>query len=405
VAKNEINFSKARIDSLPLSAQGERATYHDTKTRGLQLRVTSSGIKTFSVFRWVGSRPERITLGRYPDLSVDQARRKAAEANAAIARGENPAEGKRAVRAEPTLGYVFDEYLEGHAKLHTKTWPDMEANFRRYLSGWKARRLSTIRKTDVQRLHSDIGRKRGRYAANRALELLRATINWGIDKKIVNRKLLEDSENPAHGVEPFREKTRERFLQSDELPRFFRALAEKPNETIRDYIMISLLTGARKSNVLEMRWEHVNLERATWYIAETKNGEAQTIPLTPEAVAILTHGKPAEPATFVFPGPGKGGHLIEPKKGWKRILTRGGLKDLRLHDLRRTLGSWQAATGASLPIIGKSLGHKDVSTTAIYARLNLDPVRKAMETATSAMLAAAGVAPDAEVIELRHNKS
>jgi len=80
--------------------------------------------------------------------------------------------------------------------------------------------------------------------------------------------------------------------------------------------------------------------------------------------------------------------MMEPKSGWKRILTRAGLQDLRIHDLRRTLGSWQAATGSSLHIIGKSLNHKNPSTTAIYAQLNIDPVRKSVEAASEAIMKA-----------------
>ena len=96
---------------------------------------------------------------------------------------------------------------------------------------------------------------------------------------------------------------------------------------------------------------------------------------------------------------------MEPKKGWKRILERAGIEDLRIHDLRRTLGSWQAKTGASLAIIGKSLNHKNQSTTAIYARLDLDPVRNSVNTATSAMLAAAGLKDSADVVKLKRQKS
>lgn len=96
------------------------------------------------------------------------------------------------------------------------------------------------------------------------------------------------------------------------------------------------------------------------------------------------------PSPFVFPSStSASGHLEEPKRGWQRIIERANIKDLRIHDLRRSLGSWQASTGASLSIIGKSLGHKNVATTAIYARLNLDPVRESVETATAAMLEAA----------------
>jgi len=98
---------------------------------------------------------------------------------------------------------------------------------------------------------------------------------------------------------------------------------------------------------------------------------------------------------------GKSGHLVNPKRGWNRILERAGIDDLRIHDLRRTLGSWQAKTGASLVTIGKSLNHKNPSTTAIYARLDLDPVRKSVNTATSAMMEAGGLKKTAEVVSLQ----
>src|SRR5262249_31447072 len=114
------------------------------------------------------------------------------------------------------------------------------------------------------------------------------------------------------------------------------------------------------------------------------------------------------PSPYVFPRQASvrkpdrnNGHVVELKHAWKRILKRAGLDGLWIHDLRRTLGSWQAATGASLAIIGKTLAHKNVSTTAIYARLNLDPVRGAMETATNAILVAAGVVTKKNVTRFR----
>jgi integrase len=190
------------------------------------------------------------------------------------------------------------------------------------------------------------------------------------------------------GIRKFPEKSRDRFLQASELPRFFKALNEEPNETLRDYIFISLLTGARRSNVLSMRWNELNLEQGTWKIPRTKTGDSQTVTLTTEAIEILKARKKETSSVFVFPGSGRTGHLVEPKTGWRRILERAGIKDLRIHDLRRTLGSWQAITGSSLPIIGKSLNHKNASTTQIYARLNLDPVRESVQKATVAMIKA-----------------
>ena len=108
----------------------------------------------------------------------------------------------------------------------------------------------------------------------------------------------------------------------------------------------------------------------------------------------------SEPSGFVFPGGTRSGHMWNPKKGWRRVLDRAGIADLRIHDLRRSLGSWQAKTGASLAIIGKSLGHKTASATMIYARLDQDPVREAQGRAIGAMLAAGKVNGSAEVASL-----
>ena len=219
--------------------------------------------------------------------------------------------------------------------------------------------------------------------------------------KAINEWRIWKGENPAHGITKFPEQSRERFLQSDELPKFFQAVAQEENKTIRDYVLMSLLTGARRSNVLAMRWADINFERMEWRIPMTKNGEPQTITLSSEAIEVLHNRKPLDGAEYVFTGNGKSGHLEEPKKGWKRILERAGIDNLRIHDLRRTLGSWQAKTGASLAIIGKSLNHKNQNTTAIYARLDLDPVRDSVNKATSAMMKAAGLKESNKVVKLK----
>ena len=143
-----------------------------------------------------------------------------------------------------------------------------------------------------------------------------------------------------------------------------------------------------------MKWSQIDFAGRIWFIPETKNGTAHMVPLAKEALAVLQRRR--ETCTvwdgYVFPAPSKYGHLVYPQSGWRRILKRAGISGLRLHDLRRTLGSWQAATGASLPIIGKTLNHKSPASTAIYARLSVEPVRKAVEAANAAILTAAGEA-------------
>ncbi len=391
----KFNFTKAAIESLAAPKKGWKY-YYDLKVQGLGIGVGSTSKKSFVLYRKINGSPERITLGRYPDLTIEQARGKASEINANIANGLNPADSVRISKIEMTLEDLFNEYMARTAAFNKR--PDKpKANYRLYLSQWKKRKLSSIKHEEVDRLHKKLGREKGKVTANIALKLLHVMYN-----KAINEWRIWKGENVAHGIKKFPEQSRDRFLQADELPIFFQALEEEPNETIRDYVLLSLLTGARKANVLSMQWKDISLERGEWRIEKTKNGTPQTVTLSPEALTVLSNRKPEAPTMFVFPGNGNSGHLIEPKKGWKRILARAGIEDLRIHDLRRTLGSWQAKTGASLTIIGKSLNHKNQNTTAIYARLDLDPVRDSVNTATSAMMVAAGLKTGSDVVQLTH---
>jgi integrase len=394
----KFNFTKADIDVLPLPQKGKRDTYQDTKVNGLHLRISATGIKTFSVFKRIkGGNPERITLGRFPDMTIDQARRKTMEINLAIADGRNPAEAKRKLKSELLFGDLFAEYIERHSKPKKKTWTEDLEKYKNYIEKpLGKRKLSDIDRAAVSLIHSNITKAGHPIAANRILALISSVFGWAISAGLWEN-------NPAIGIRRNKERSRDRFIQSDELPRFFQALSEEPNETIRDYILISLLTGARRSNVCSMRWQDINFERAEWRIEATKNDTPQTVTLSPEAIEVLQNRK-SDDSEFVFPGTGKSGHLQEPRKGWERILKCAGIKDLRLHDLRRTLGSWQAKTGASLAIIGKSLNHKNQNTTAIYARLDLDPIRDSVNTATSAMLAAGGLTKPGEIVQFKKKK-
>lgn len=203
-----------------------------------------------------------------------------------------------------------------------------------------------------------------------------------------------EGKNPATGIERFKEASGERFLSPEELKRFLTALSGKTEQLWRDFFLMLLFTGARRSNVQAMAWEDVSIDRGLWRIPneESKSGEPLLVVLPPPAVAILKRrAKDANGSDWVFASTGKTGHVTEPKKAWNELLTRAKIDDFRLHDLRRTLGSWLACAGVSLPIIGKALGHKSQAATQVYARLDKMPVREAVTTTTTAMLTASRV--------------
>lgn len=381
-AKNKFNFTIKQLQDVPLPKGEKRNFFYDMLVPGLALSVTATGAKTFYVYKKIQGKPEKIMLGRYPETTIEQARKKAHEILTAISGGENPQEQLREFKNQLTFGEVFDRYMSDYAIPRCEGWKETERNFERYLSSFRNRKVSTIKRAEVQIHFNRLGCEKGRPTANRALDIARATWYWG--KKLGYL----DGDNPFTGIERFKVQSRERFLLPDEMERFMIALKESPQD-VQDYVMLSLLFGARQANILGMRWDQINLDLNIWRIPKTKNGNSHTLPITDEIrpILIARHEK-RRSDEWVFPSDGRTGHLVEPKSAWKTLMERAKLQDLRMHDLRRTLGSYLALTNHGLPIIGKVLGHKSPVSTQIYARLADDPVRQAMDVAHKRMLAA-----------------
>ena len=402
----KMQFTKARIAALE-PVPGKRITVYDETQKGLCIRVTPAGAKAFYCVRRVEGKVEWVRIGDATSVSIETARTRAAEIINDIARGTNPAEQKRIRKAEMAFSDLFSEWVKDCIAREKKSLGKDQDNYRLHLQGLARKKLSDIQRNDIRKLHTTLSVRSGRILANRVLALVRALFNFGI--KTLD---IPNLTNPAAGLKMNREESRDRRLHPDEMPKFFEALAAEENPDMRDYVMLSLLTGARRSNVLAMHWQEIHLERGTWTIpgSKAKAKDNITVPLTDAAVDVLQARAEATGAQgWVFPGAGKTGHLVEPKKGWQRLLQRAGIEDLRLHDLRRSLASFQIDAGVSLAVIGKGLGHHSQQTTAVYARLAQDPVADAWQKGTDAILVAAGVKSTAEIVPLKklpgHRKS
>ena len=232
--------------------------------------------------------------------------------------------------------------------------------------------------------------------AHRVIQFVRTVYRWGITEKMYS------GPNPVGKMEYFGWTERSRFLSGEEIPRLFDALKRETNRDLRDFVNLSLWTGARKSDVLSMRWQDVlPFENNVWNIPEPKGGRKHTykVPLVTEAVEILQARKESakDDAVWVFPSStDETRHLMGVKRGWKELLKRAKIEDLHVHDLRRTLASWQAGLGTSLVLIGKTLGHRPGSTaTAVYGRVDLEPVRQSIAQAVAAMQLASKANPKA----------
>jgi len=375
-------ITKAIVDRTPHPELGQRFI-RDDALPGFALRVTP-GSKSFVMEKWIDGRTRRITLGRYGAITTEQARTLAMQKAGDIARGENPAELRKLRRQGLTFQELETLYLERHAA-HKKSRSNDVTNLDRHLAYLRPRRLTAISRADIATLHADLGQHHS-CNANRTVALLRCMFNLAADWG------LYEGENPAGRIKMFKEVSRDRFVTPDELPRLFAAIQAEANPYVRGAVFLCLLTGARRNEVLQMQWTDLDLTQAVWRIPETKAGRPHLIPLPGAVLAELAKLPKLAGTPYVFCGRWGRGHLVNIAKPWRAIRTRAKLTDVRLHDLRRTLASWMVAAGNSLPIIGKTLNHSQPSTTAIYARLDVGPVRAALEANAEKMLAVVAAA-------------
>ncbi|MEO7860195.1 MAG: site-specific integrase [Nitrospirales bacterium] len=370
-------LTKRLIELSKHPAQGQ-VFLRDDEIHGFALRVTA-GSKTFICEKKIDGQTRRMTLGKFPAITVEQARKIAQEKIGQIASGRNPAGERQARRQAPTFAELERLYLDRHA-IHKKSASNDVTMFTKHLTGWRARRLTAITRADVNTRHVEMGATGSTVNANRMIALVRCMFNlaqdWG----------LHPGPNPAARVKLFKEAARDRFVTPSELPRLWKALHREPNVYVRAAFFIGILTGARRSEVLGMQWRDLDLQQGLWRIPDTKAGRPHTLPLPQPVIDELMKLPRLDGNPHVFCGRWGKSHLVNVAKPWKRIRHEAGLDDVRIHDLRRTLGSWLVAAGASLPLIGKTLNHSQQSTTAIYARLQLDAVRTALDANAARML-------------------
>lgn len=393
----------------------------DSELPTFGLRVYPSGKKSFVIFYRAKGRSRLYSLGAFGKLTLQEARDEAGELFRLIRKGVDPVETKRTAGRGRTFGDLVDDYMVRHVQgQRLKTENAIRRRLERNLpKSWKSRLAEAITPADIGDLHARIGRDRP-YEANRLLEILRAMYNqaptWGYIPK--------DADNPAAGIKRFREVKRARWAEPHEVEALVWGIDREPSIYVRGALMLYLLTGARKSELLAARQRDIDWQAATLHLPDTKSGEAQAVALSSAAQAILRALPVLSGNPYVFPGEKEGGHLVNIDKPWQRVRRRAtvrlwetssdgrvsalivhltrtlgrtpsyaeasaaagnvvdlprGLMDLRLHDLRRTVGSWLSQSGVDLNVVKSALRHESLSTTLTYARLGSDPARDALE--------------------------
>lgn len=387
------HLTDATIRDLQPPAKGNYIVYDDT-TVGFGIRVTAAGHKAFILgytVRGTG-RQRRYTIGGCDRWTATDARRRAKELKAEIDQGGDPLGELEAEREAPTVGDLIKRFQEEHlVTLRPGTSTDYARMIRTHVLPHLSEKtkVADIAFSDIDGLHRKITRTGYTYRANRTVTLLSKAFSlailWGWR-----------ADNPCKGVKRNAEHHRERYLSGEELARLTEALA-KADRDVADVIRLLLLTGARRGEVLSIKWDDINLTAGMWSKppASTKQNRCHTVPLSGPARQILAERFSRRKAddVFVFPGSGRRGHTVNLWRQWSTILKAAKIEGLRLHDLRHQFASELVSGGASLPLIGALLGHRSVQTTSRYAHLYRDVQIAAVERVGAAIANAGKPAP------------
>ncbi|MEX2650015.1 MAG: tyrosine-type recombinase/integrase [Alphaproteobacteria bacterium] len=379
-------LTKQSIDAARYRGDGKgRDVRWDHVVRGLGVRVYPSGRKAFVLSYRTGARKRLMALGAYGVLTLDEARTEAKKKFKLVLDGKDPLREREARNAEKSVADLAERFLVEHVE--PKRRASTAGDYRSILKRLVYPAIGNLRLSDVTR--ADVAKVHGALVAtprqaNYALAILSAFFSWC--ERLGYRA---DGTNPCRHVERFPERRRERFLSSEEFARLARAVidAERDGTETKSALAAILLlafTGARLSEVLTLKWEHVDTERAMLFLPDSKTGR-KVVYLNAPALAVLDRVERVAGNPYVIVGRRIGGPLTDLEKPWQRIRRAAGLDDVRLHDLRHSYASIGAAGGQGLPVLGKLLGHRVAATTQRYAHLGDDPVARAAEAIGTAI--------------------
>ncbi|MDX2205813.1 MAG: tyrosine-type recombinase/integrase [Hyphomicrobiaceae bacterium] len=368
-------FRKMKIttDVVDQLAPGE--TVMDSLEPGFGVRRQGRA-RVFFLRKYANGRRHFVAIGECGtgDLTVTSARAAAKRWVVAVREGRSPSAERAHLKRLGTLSELVERWLSEHVEVKLK--PSTARSYRSALDtivlpAIGKLRVDVIDETHVARMH--YGARATPYVANRALAIVSKVMHYA-----ERRGLRPRGSNPVKGLERFKEHRRERFLSPEELARLGAALRD-PSLAARHSpfavaaIQLLLLTGMRRGEALSLKWREVHLSRGLLMLEDSKTGQ-KPVPIGGAAVQLLA-GLPRTSSAYVFPGEKPGRPLEGVRRIWDAVREAAELPEIRIHDLRHTFASVAALEGASLPMIGKLLGHSQPATTARYAHLAHDPVK------------------------------
>jgi len=383
-------ITKSYVDKLPTPATGQ-AFIRDIELKGFAVRITSTGAKSFILEKRIDGKVKRVTLGRYPELTVEQARKEAHKLLGHIATGRNPiAEKEQEILKSTTLKQAFDDFVRVRKNLKERTVYDYRRLMKVAFVDWQDKALTNISKDMVTKRHSKIGADRGEAYANLSMRFLRALFNFAIAQYEDGDGHSILRENPVSRITQtrgwYRVDRRQTVIKPHQLPLWYEAVMSLKQDQISnqsamvaDYLLFLLFTGLRRQEAATLKWSDIDLDDRSFTLTDTKNREPLTLPLTDFVFDLLQSRKTESYSEYVFAGNGKAGYLIEPRRQVQKVIQLSGVS-FTLHDLRRTLITIAESIDISAYALKRLVNHKMTNdVTAGYIVSDIERLRKPMQ--------------------------
>jgi len=375
----------ARLVLLAYCEEGKAKTdYYDEGIKGLVLSVRASGSKVFALrFRNRYGTQCQFKIGNAADVSCEKAKKEAQRLRGLIALGQDPSAERKVVRTIMTVEELSVIYLD-HARARKKSHDIDERYVRNHINPrFGTLRLDEMKQTEVVAWLTTKWQEEG-YA--------KATVNrlqvvLGCMYKLAQRSNLPGAENnPVAGVSLLNpDNERERFLSREEVARLKFNIDSSENSMLKFIVGLLLLTGARKRELLDARWEDIDLEARRWRIPINKSGKPRSVPLPTAAVELMASMPRWPNCPYLVPNPKTLKPFVSVYNAWHTARCLAGLPDVRMHDLRNSAASNLVNAGQTLYSVAKILGHRQTRTTERYAHLSQGALLDSVDAAANYM--------------------
>ncbi len=377
-----VSLDAAKAASLTCPYGKTKETYYSKEITGFVLEVRASGGRTYYLrYTDQNNRQKQLKIARFEDVTFAQAQKVAKKLRAEVVLNGNPAETKARKRKVPTYAALAQMHIE-HARTYLKRPENTESVINNHLlPRWGDMRLDEIKPADISKW---LAEKRQEFKPA-TVEKLRMALGRGYFLAAL-WEIPGAETNPVRNVPRYKfDNARERYLTKEEAQRLLTACKASSNPQLWAIVSLLLYTGARKTELLTAKWEHVDLAARSWLIPDSKTGKARRVPLSGPAVAVIEGLVKIPGCPWLVPNP----ETLKPynsiKRAWATARDGAGLESLRIHDLRHSAASFLANGGVDLFTIGKILGHADYQSTIRYSHLANETLMNAVEAGADQM--------------------